>query len=317
MALDAAFWRAISAQGASPVPRYDASLTYDPDRRQLIVFGGRDQAGKALDDTWLFDLGRSEWREAKAKGPDARFGHAAAYDPSGKRVVIFGGQAAGFFNDVWAFDPASDAWTRLAAQGDAPQPRYGLPGVVDKRSRLIISHGFTDKGRFDDTWALDLASGVWTNITPREGPIPLKRCLHEMVYDPAADRVLLFGGCSSGFGPCPQGDLWSLDLAASQWTQLQPAGDAPAARSNPALVFDPASGQAFLFGGLGRQNAPLNDLWGLDVASGQWAALSPEGPAPGARRSHDADADGLGHLYVFGGIGSDGASAELWELTLP
>jgi N-acetylneuraminic acid mutarotase len=310
-------WRAIAVARAGPPARYDHSLTYDANGKQLVVFGGRDQAGRALGDTWVFDLGRNAWREVTAQGPAARFGHAAAYDPAGSRVIIFGGQATSFFNDVWAFDAAAGTWRQIAAQGDAPQPRYGLPGVIDKRGRLIVSHGFTDQGRFDDTWALDLATATWTNITPTQGTLPLKRCLHDMVYDAASDRVLLFGGCSSGFGPCPQGDLWALDLAANQWTQLQPGGDAPAARSNPALVLDTASGQALLFGGLNQDNAPLSDLWALDTTQGAWAALAPETTAPAARRSHDADATGEGQLYVFGGIGADGPSAELWELTLP
>src|SRR5206468_1330478 len=131
--------------------------------------------------------------------PPARFGHASAYDPQSRRVVIFAGQAGAFFNDVWAFDGVSETWQKLETRGTPPSKRYGTSAVVDtKRNQLIISHGFTDAGRFDDTLALDLATNTWSKLDPVGGR-PLKRCLHEAVYEAVSDRMLLFGGCSSGF----------------------------------------------------------------------------------------------------------------------
>lgn len=39
---------------SSPPARYDAAMTYDPDHRRVIVFGG--SAGSALlNDTWTWD----------------------------------------------------------------------------------------------------------------------------------------------------------------------------------------------------------------------------------------------------------------------
>jgi len=53
--------------------------------------------------------------------PSARFGHASAYDPQTRRVLILAGQAGSFFNDVWAFDGISEAWQKLETRGTRHQ----------------------------------------------------------------------------------------------------------------------------------------------------------------------------------------------------
>src|SRR3990172_8147023 len=210
-------WKRLDTANPPPA-RFDYTLALDAASNKLVLFGGRD-GSKTLGDTWVFDLASNTWRGVKASpSPEARFGHSAAYDPKSKRVLIFAGQAGGFFNDVWAFDTAKETWQKLETKGTAPAQRYGSSAVVDTRTnQLIITHGFAS-GRFDDTFALDLATNTWSAIAPKDA-VPLKRCLHEAVYDAKADRMILFGGCSSGFGPCPQGDLWSLDVNGKGWDE--------------------------------------------------------------------------------------------------
>ena len=304
-------WQRVDAANPPPA-RDDHTLTLDAANQKLVLFGGQDGT-TSLGDTWIFDLKLGTWRPVKTSiAPLARHGHAAAYDARLKRILIFAGQAAGFFNDVWAFDAAKETWQKLETQGGAPAPRYGTSAVVDARTnQLIITHGFA-AGRFDDTFALDLASGTWTQLKPVDAP-PLKRCLHESVYDARTDRMILFGGCSSGFGPCPQGDLWSLNVSAAAWTEILPAGIKPSPRSNPSLV-DDESGHLILFGGLTR-DGPAGDVWSLDIASGEWTAIAVVGDAPVARASHDSVWNTVtGQMIVFGGKGQSGALNDMWSL---
>jgi hypothetical protein len=303
-------WKQLTSSSAPPA-RYDHTLVLDSDQQRLILFGGR--ADKTLGDTWVYDLKTNAWREVKSSGPPARFGHGAIYDPARKAMIIFGGQANGLFNDTWAFDTVNETWSEIKTADPKPDVRYGLGAAFDStRERLIVSHGFAKDGRHDDTWALDLRTNTWTNITP-SGDKPLKRCLLETAYDPSRDALILFGGCSSGFGPCPQGDLWTLDLKSDTWTQIKPNGDAPTARQNPALVFDSKENRAILFGGDG--GGKLNDLWALDPIHKVWTKLALEGPS--ARKSHDAIYDAANNrVYLFGGATVNGASNELWELDL-
>jgi Galactose oxidase, central domain len=306
-------WSQIVAANAGPSVRYDHSAVLDPLRQQLVIFGGRDK--DTLGDTWIFDLATRIWREVKAAGPLARFGHGALYDAVHRRMLIVMGQGASFFNDVWAFDLDQETWTELKANdrsAAAPRPRYGQSAALDAGGRVLISHGFSDQGRFDDTWAFDVASARWVNLTPASGPKPLKRCLHELIYDAVADRLLLFGGCSSGFGPCPQGDLWAFDLKTSAWTELRPSGAAPAARSNAALVYEAATQTLFLFGGKTEDGASA-DVWSYDLGRNMWMQLE-QGGGPGARSSQATSYDPqTRRALIFGGLTADGSSADLWE----
>ena len=305
-------WQAIDAAG--PAARWDHTLSADPESGRLILFGGRDGNGTPYGDTWVYDAADRTWTALEGAAPSPRFGQAAAVDAANRALYLFGGQAgADFFNDTWRFDLDDLAWEQVTTSELAPTPRYGTSAVFANDGNLLISHGFTFDGRFDDTWSLDPATGVWTDVSPAPETRPLKRCLHEAVWDDEEGRMLLYGGCSSGFGPCPQGDLWSFDPAARIWTEL-PAATAPAPRSNPALIRDDASGRIWLIDGLTAEGY-VADLWSLEIAGEApvWSALGVNALAPEARASHDVAILG-GDAYLFGGFGNNGALADLWVL---
>lgn len=311
-----ASWRLLPGDG--PAGRWDHTLGADDEAKRLILFGGRDGNGASLSDTWLYDLSERAWHMIDSAGPEPRFGHAIAMDQKSRRLLLFGGQSADtFFNDTWLFDFESESWSKLESGESAlPSARYGLSAVLDTNGQLIISHGFTFEGRFDDTWALDLDKAEWTDISPETGaPRPLKRCLHEMSWHPGSESLLLYGGCSSGFGPCPQGDLWQFDPEDRVWTELTPP-DGPAARSNPALVYDDDSDRMLLIGGL-SDSGYVNDAWQGTLLDGEfrWTPFTFEGDAPSPRASHDTVLT-RGDLYLFGGTGDGGVTADLWKLSL-
>jgi hypothetical protein len=67
-------------------------MTYDADRKRVILFGGFDaEADHLLGDHWEYD---GEWVEMTPLSlPPPRDGHAMAYDPERRRIVLFGGLA--------------------------------------------------------------------------------------------------------------------------------------------------------------------------------------------------------------------------------
>jgi hypothetical protein len=303
-----------SEDGTAPAPRYDHSLVADPERHQLLLFGGRGSG--TFGDTWLFDVAREEWREVQGDGPPARFGAGAVYDGANRRVLLVMGQGdSGFFNDVWAFDLDDEAWTQLKANrvaDDEPRPRYGQSAALHKDGRVLISHGFSDQGRFDDTWAFDPNTARWVNITPTSGAIPLKRCLHELAYDSQDDLLLMFGGCSSGYGPCPQGDLWALDLTSGTWTELQPQAEKPSPRSNPSLAYDPTQRAIFLFGGK-AQGGPVSDTWVYNLDGNEWGSIESE-ISPSPRSSQGTAYDPTRRtVYIAGGNTKEGPDMQVWS----
>lgn len=300
----------LGAQDPQPSARFDGTIAYDPAGRQIFLFGGQDIAPK--NDLWVYSLARRRWTEVQVSSarPPARFGHTLIFDPIRRRLVAFGGQAGGFFSDVWAFDIVRGLWEQLSADEAGPSRRYGHSAIYDAaRDRMVISHGFTDAGRFDDTWAFEFTSGSWRNISP-SGTRPLRRCLHHAVYDSANNQMLLYGGCSSPVGPCPLGDLWSFDLTAGRWTERTPQSSPPA-REHYGMAFDAVRGLLVVFGGNG--NGLLNDTWRYDPRSGTWQQPPVEGPVPSPRRRHEtAYATDRGTIFFFGGVTASGLTNELW-----
>lgn len=317
-----AAWRALAAAGPLPPARRDAALVYDASRSRLLLFGGR-QGANALNDTWAFDLETNTWTEIVLPGaprPPARYSMVAGLDATRNQLVITTGEArpGAFFNDVWTLNLQTDTWAQQQPTGALPAVRYGAAGGIPEYSNtLILTHGFTDQGRFDDTWILDLETLSWRNVTPA-GALPLKRCLHGAA--PVGwTRLALFGGCSSPFGPCPQGDTWILDLLKGEWRAVADPG--PSSREYTGMTTLSDRSAVLLFGGLGAGNTELGDVWILDPIQGGWRQVMPGNAGPSPRQGHSMAWMGYspltpgGAVAVFGGLSGGTMRNDLWLFT--
>jgi hypothetical protein len=307
-------WRRIEASGQQPSGRRDHSLVTDG--RTLLLFGGRTD-GEILADYWTFDLEANSWLQpAVGAGPDARFGHNAVYDATTARMLVFAGQAGGdFFNDVWALYNQPPEWRPLDS-GSGPAQRYGAASALNADGRLLVSHGFTHQGRFDDSWFFLFApSAVWSDVSPADNR-PVKRCLCRGAWDSARNRFLMFGGQTDGEPFL--GDLWALDevlLRLGGWQEIT-SEPKPSPRNFYAMAeTDP--GRIALFGG-STEDGETNDLWLFDSQTDTWTLAQPEGDPPSARYGHDAVwLPDTRRLIVFGGHDATGDLNDLWELTIP
>jgi hypothetical protein len=307
-------WRRIASSGL-PGTRWDHTLSAYAKRKELFLAFGRNDAGMALGDCWLADRSDGDWAPLDATGPTPRFGHAVATEVDSGMIYLFGGQQGDqFSNELWVLDLDGNHWELLSDGAPGPSPRYGTSLVHDGEGSLYVSHGFTFEGRFDDTWRFDLASGTWEDRSPAPELRPLKRCLHEAAWDGSSESMWLYGGCSSGFGPCPRGDLWRFNPGSGEWSEVPVSG--PSGRSNPSLTIERTEDRLVMFGGL-TTDGVANDLW-IGTAEGgdvQWEAVSPSTDWPSARSSHDTVLSG-GALYLFGGVDAEGALGDLWRLKI-
>lgn len=306
-------WSALDVANG-PSAREDHSWTLAPDGRAYL-FGGRD-GGTVFGDLWAYDLADGSWEQLEPDGsaPRERFGHGAAWvEPIG--LVIHAGQVGTtFFDDLWAYDPQSNAWRLLPAPQTRPLARYGSCATLGPDGRFWISHGFTsENARFADTWAYDFTAGAWTEQTP-PAERPVNRCLHACWW--TADQLVLYGGQTTGTNSL--GDLWAFDAGerpgTSEWAQLD--GSLPPARNLYASArLDEAT---LVFGGQGNDRGYLDDLWLIDDASLEASQVVPagEGPAPRSGAEMVVDPDG-GRVLLFGGRDADESFADLWELSLP
>src|SRR5262249_32873061 len=124
-------------------------------------------------------------------------------------------------------------------------------------------------GATNDLWVLSNANGlggtpVWTQLTPIGTP-PSPRRGPRAIYDPATDRMTVFGGVNESSMEFKE--VWVLKNTRSnpEWVQITPAGSSPAARDSSTLVYFPSSNQMTLFGG----SSPFfNDVWVMSNPTG-------------------------------------------------
>ena len=204
------------------------------------------------------------------------------------------------------------------------------------------------------TW---LAAGVYgSKGVAAAGNVPGARQLAS-AWAGAAGVFWLFGGRSPSNG-ADFDDLWLYRPATDEWTWVSgsntvgtagvygtlgvPAvGNMPGARDGAASWVD-AAGNLWLFGGEEYAGAAgsnyFNDLWKYDPSTGEWTwisgadsvnaagiygvkGLAAAGDVPGARAGAVTWVDAAGNLWLFGGIGYDGAGvvgelADLWEFNV-
>jgi tetratricopeptide (TPR) repeat protein len=176
------------------------AMVYDPNSRQIILFGGADPTARMLSDTWAWD-GRA-WRKIAVDGPPGRTTHRLTYDPVRRVVVLFGGWGDGgrLLNDTWEWN--GQQWTQKSAEG--PTPRFAARTAFDGvRNRVLLYGGRSSTGDLSDTWEWD--GTRWTKIDVAAPPL---RNVHELMYDASRRRVVLFGGFHA---PRNLNDLWEWD----------------------------------------------------------------------------------------------------------
>ncbi len=299
-------WKRISFD-RGPGPREDHTWTVDTDGTAAYLFGGRD-GSKAYDDLWRFDLATDSWTKLKpaGKSPSARFGHSAVW-VDGIGLVVFAGQRGlDFFGDLWTYDPGKDRWELLPRRGEAPRDRYGSCAIVGTDGRLQISHGFTLFGRFDDTRAYNFKTERWASIAP-DGRRPGERCLHDC-FTSASGQLVLYGGQNDSVRAL--GDLW-VTRSDGTWDKRPDPG--PRARRLYAVT--EAGDHAFIFGGAGKDDAVLDDLWRVDRETFEFTRVRVRGASPAGRSAGTLITDAArGRLLLFGGK-ARAAKADLWQLT--
>ena len=228
-----------------------------------------------------------------------------------------------------AIGSVDGVWSSLDTSNAHPSARREYAAVHDfRRNRYLIFGGFgfgapDPGGLFMEVWALSLdgTNPAWARLDIA-GPSPGERHSPQWGYDPARQRLLIFGGYGHhypGWSNEYLNDVWELSLDGTPaWTELQPTGTAPDGRLAGASVYDPLRQRFVGFGG--TRGLPV-DTWALDL-SGEpaWLADSLGGASPpgsyGMTAIYDIFRD---RMLTFGGSTSDdyfGVHNDVWELSL-
>jgi hypothetical protein len=206
-------WVRSGRAGDHPPARLYPSTVYDPVTRTVILFGGWTGAD-AFSDTWSYDARTGRWTRISTIGaPPARWGAAMAYDAATGKIILFGGLFGGYdgtrrLGDTWAYDPSARTWTHLKLAGQAPSARgYAATAYEQSARKVILFGGFAGPhGLLDDAWSYDAVTSRWTRIG-RSRDEPSRRDFSSMAYDPATNRIVLFGGQTGTTGNVDAVDL--------------------------------------------------------------------------------------------------------------
>ena len=176
------------------VPRLDFRKRF---RARAVLFGGGEYDGaNPKQDTWEWDSAGRAWTERTVTGakPEARTGHAFAYDPIRKVAVLFGGSmGSGYLSDTWEWDGAAGTWSLRVAASCAPSARFGHTMAYDVgQARTVLVGGYANGTTLDEVWEWNGSSASWANLGSA-APMP-SRYQHAMVFDGDRGKMVVFGG---------------------------------------------------------------------------------------------------------------------------
>jgi cysteine-rich repeat protein len=283
-------WRGVSDP---PPPLREGAMTYDSDRKVMVLTGGRTATGVVNDHVWEFN---GEWVDRGSVAAMARRDHSMVYDTYRKKTVVYGGTStiSGLdLDDVWEYD--GQQW----AQNLAPSPpaRSKAAASYDEvRHRMVLFGGRMNAVPVAETWEFD--GTIWiarTDLTIQ----PPAAADHSLHFDATANVVVEIAADADS----PFGQLQSWLFDGQTWTRATTT-NAAFNRHGQAVAFDRSRNVAVMFGGTPR-DSQSSDIVRWEVRSNgnvqQWRQLTVT-LNPSAKFGMSSSFDiRRGTLVMFGG----------------
>ncbi|RMH40938.1 MAG: kelch repeat-containing protein [Deltaproteobacteria bacterium] len=263
---------------------------------RVYALGGFDASLQLSDAVRVYDPATDTWSRA---APLPRPVHHANVAAVGGRVYVVGAMVLDGFDfvaigDVWAYDPAADAWTPRTPMPAGTERGAAATAAVD--GRIYVAGGLRGGQAVADVSAYDPDADTWDTDLP---PLPAPR---DHLVGAAVDGVLYAIGGRNGAIDAVS-DRVDAYAPGGGWTPRAPL---PTARGGCAAAT--VGGRIAVVGGEGNPDAPSGvfaaaELY--DPAADAWTALP---PPPTPRHGMGAAAvDGV--VYVPGGATRQGFAA--------
>lgn len=253
--------------------------------------------------------------------PIPRGDHAGVIDPTGKKLVIFGGDtdvalcgeipSRKHVAETFVLDIGCGSWRAVDAAGPSARSRHVMVNDTG-RDRALLFGGRTRTGtsgaytQLNDLWGFDFSTEKWTKLETSGTP-PTPRSNAAAVFDKKRGRMIVFGGNTntSGTAFTPLDETWALNLEFREWKPIGMNGTKPPPRLFHGATIDDAGDKMYVFGG-GNENAftgPFfNDLYVLDLATDTWSKVEATGDTPLGRIQFGMSFDSnKKRVVVFGG----------------
>ncbi len=233
-------------------------------------------------------------------------GQSSHPDGSGRMIVYARTVCGGGVGQVWVLNNAnglggSPTWSLVVSGGPS---RHAQTTVYDQATNRLILFGGCSGGCLpvnNDVWVLTNANGqggaaVWTQMTGISGGPPALRNHAAGAYDPATNRLMIYGG-QNGAGTVVGNtfsDVWVLTNAntaggSHTWTQLATTGTFPTGVYQARAFYDSSNNRLTVAGGArsdtGTFSSAVNVLTNANGTGGTpaWTNLIAEGAGRCAR----------------------------------
>jgi hypothetical protein len=267
------------------------SAVFDPALGAVILYDGQ---------TWSYIGG--DWKQLPmSHAPPLRSDFGMAYDPTDRRVVLFGGCCVGSSNvvmgDTWTFNGTD--WTNLtgALGGVAPPPASGVGMATDPGGNgLILFGGYlssTTGQASNQTWRF--VNDSWSRLSLPSGGYPSARYDAQMATDSADGSIVLMGGQGDVRPWVPFNDTWIFRNGS--WSDHSNSSGIPMPRlAYGSIANDPVFGGVVMLTPYG---------WTFHYSAGRWTNLTGSAwPTPGARYEMAMTFDARdGYVLLQGGLG--------------
>ncbi|TET81113.1 MAG: hypothetical protein E3J43_01260 [Candidatus Heimdallarchaeota archaeon] len=175
---------------AYPQGKIAHAMAYDSANGIIIAYGGTTQSAYAYwgFETWTYNYTDNEWTKMNpAEHPYGGVWSQLVYDSESEKMVQFGGHNKEDYasNETWIYDYIANTWTP-AAPNNVPRLRASHCMAYDSESDVVIMHGgglapdynpYGGRINYNDTWAYDLNTDTWTNMTPAISLQGISECL--------------------------------------------------------------------------------------------------------------------------------------------
>ncbi len=241
-------WREVVGEG--PLARSQHAMAYDPQRDEVLMFGGYVGSSYTYGDTWVFDGLEEVWRRVEpATAPTARAGSVVVFDTAADTFVMFAGAeeppAAELpLAETWLFDPDEDAWRKVEPAVSPVLVSEGHPTLfelamvydsVADRSVLLVAG--------ESTWSFVADTEEWRRIDLGESQGLGADYMTAAAFDPIRGATVAYGGA-----PVERTEgTWLYSALADRWSPL--GGATPGPLANHTIAYENSSESVFMFGG--------------------------------------------------------------------
>ena len=235
-------------------------------------------------------------------------------------MILFGGKndQDENTNDVWEYDLTRNIWHKIEITGDSPPASEDHAAIFDPISYRMIIHGGENGPTWNHTWALDLNTYRWRNMTHKSSPA---REDHTAIFDSRGKRMVIFGGKDNDYTNI--WEVWSLDLDPSsptfeQWLDLTVEENHAPGRSDHIAVYDSLKNRMIIYGGWDKDfKQYFGDTWAFNFDANKWKRIKTKKSSPPKRRHVVGAIDpNRNWLIIAGGFGEQGYLNDVWAFDL-